>query len=398
MLVDSNASALGLDYTLNEVLSNASILVPSVKIQDKSILIVRVDLSTLKISPSLWDNLTFDEPYFTNTINGKKITVFPNLVSLITKTGCKTPIVDHRWLQVTLNGTKYYSARGISKSSDPKQTDFDKFLRQFSGVTVRDVEKLRSDQKYALLFSGVTAKPRAVLVLSGFGSRPGTNQNLVMITQDVSDRDTAAIKHPIRSLLDFKPTASEVIIEMNNGLHVFGLFNGAGVLQTSVPPDVAKDHTVPIPYTAELIPRISCIRCHASEGGIRSVTNDVAKLSTRLEIFDSDIDRLAGLYAGSLSKPFERARADYSDSLVILRSKYDIPDNPVNLIISTYSDYLYTRIDMKKALFELGLSKDFEIPDLNPEDPIVGALKVGLSISRLEFEQIFPDLLERSYE
>jgi len=69
--------------------------------------------------------LTFDDPYFTNTINGKKITVFPNLVSLITKTGCKTPIVDHRWLQVTLNGTKYYSARGISKSSDPKQTDFE---------------------------------------------------------------------------------------------------------------------------------------------------------------------------------------------------------------------------------------------------------------------------------
>jgi len=33
VLVDSNTSALALDYTLNEVLSNASILVPSVKIK-----------------------------------------------------------------------------------------------------------------------------------------------------------------------------------------------------------------------------------------------------------------------------------------------------------------------------------------------------------------------------
>lgn len=393
--LSDNESALALDFTLNEVLSRSTTIVRTLKLKTESNLVARVNLSHLGIDSTLWDTLFFDEPYFTSTISGKKITVLPNLPQLIQATGSRTPIVRHDWLQFILNRDKYYQARGIERSNDPKVTDFDLFIKKFANVDIKTIESLRSDQKYAMFFSGVTGKPRAVLVINGSASRPGVNQNLLMITQDINDEDRAAIKHPIRSLLDFKPTAREVICEMNNGFHAFSLFNDKGQLQNVVPPNVAKDHTVPEPYTAELIPRISCVRCHKTEGGIRSVTNDVAKLSKVLDILDSDIDRLAGLYSGTLDKPFSRARDDYSDQLTILKSQYDLKISPLDKLSQIYEQYQYKRINLAQAQLEIGTKSNFDLPKDTIEDPIIGALKAGLTISRVEFEQVFPDLLTR---
>lgn len=433
-----------IDWVSNTVMSTATTQAPTVPVADGQL--VRIDLSSftkdeqeLATLLNNWERFTEDEPYFqwrTATVlidcppyvhtDGKtyskrhvKQTKFGSYLpfdeaeSLTSLTLSSVPVVEYRWfckkLLTTTEGGLYYQFRGIPGTQA-------EFLQKFGGVTEEEVANLRSDQKYAVFFSNVTAKPRGVLVFRGLGGRTAVNQGLIFITQDISDDDNTPDKHPFLNLIDNQFTATEIIMELPNGFHVFGLFDGDGNRQDAAPDNVVKDHEVPRPYTAKLQGAISCIRCHASHDGIKPVENDMHSLlasyigETKKPF---DLDRAYGLYAASLDKPFNRARDDYSDAVVLLGSRYNLPERLSVAKISNhtaerFAEYRYTRVYAEDVLKEFDVvvfnhqNPEQMLQELAPspnelylEDPRILALKRGIGINRSEYEIIYPILASR---
>lgn len=370
--------------------------------------------------------------------------------NLIIATGSQVPIVrgDYfvRKSLSTLDGGLYYQIRNITKSPDSKVSDLDHWLQSFAGVTEDDVAKLRSDQKVAMFRSEVTAKPRAVLLFTGAQGRASVNQGLVAITQDMADGDVDPKADPIANLLRHKFEGIEAFAEMQNGMIAFALFTGdlngdgkydpskgEGKLVNSVPDNIAKDHTVPAPHTARLQPAISCIRCHSQKRGTQQpegwlpLKNDVTTLlRSKLDVFGekSDgfpdfktLDRLAGLYAGDLTKPLTRARDDLSEATLRL-TQIPATDGKSTVsqvhthLSSYYRKYWFDTVKPVDACVELGFEVSEEnavkllnalLPPLpadeigiSPEDSRLGALKAGIAINRLQWEQVYADAALRT--
>jgi hypothetical protein len=370
---------------------------------------------------------------------------------LVIATHSQVPIVRHdyftRTVLSTLDGGLYYEFRGIEESPDENLSDIEHFLETFAGVTEADIAKLRSDQKVAMFRSQVTGKPRSVVMFSGAQGRISVNQGLVMITQDMRDADVDPLADPMLNLLKFKFPAIELFAEMQNGMLAYGLYtgdingdgkydptHGEGELVRSAPDDIATDHTVPVPHTGRLQPAISCIRCHNTKRGELQpegwldLTNDVQTLlKSRLDVFgekgdgfpnQDTIDRLAGLYAGDLSKPLRRARDDFSEAMLRLTGNPgDETASAVTVahdrIVKTYHTYWYDLVTPEIACRELGFSVDGNpaaitllkkllpplAPDelgIAPEDARLGALKAGVSINRLQWEAVYADAAART--
>jgi len=375
------------------------------------------------------------------------------LISLAEATNSQVPIVHvgyfyNRVLQ-TLNGGLYYEFtfprefrkrtvvnalldEDFTEQEFSQLTDETVYLLLY-GASRRLVAAIRSDQRAGLFRSQVTGKPRAVEVFSGAGGRASVNQGLITRTQDMSDADRDARTHPIRELLNQKYAATELIPERINGLHGFALFAGnnpppgieAGSLQTSVPDNIARDHTIPPPFTARLQPAIGCYRCHnrpqVSRGYI-PFKNDVQTMlnNSDLDVFGERTDgqpnldtlsRVAGLYKGQHDKPLRRARDDYSDAVLV--ATRGLPTTlAYTTIARTFNEYTYNLVTPQVACRELGFEVTEGKPSLvlrrliprlppdelgiQPEDPIIGALKAGLSVNRLEWEQVYPDAFYRS--
>lgn len=319
----------------------------------------------------------------------------------------------------TLDGGMYYDFVGIEKNPVGK-TAQEAFLESL-GADEDVVKKLRSDQRVAMFRSNVTGKPRRIDAFQGSGIRPGSGTGLITITYDLSNENVDPSSDPIRNLLDFKDDAREVIAERPNGLHIFALFAGDGSLQDSAPDNIVKDHTIPAPHTARLQSAISCIRCHGPHDGLQPFENDVQKmLSGLLDVFGDTksngsipetLDRLAGLYAGDLTKPINRSKDDYSDAVYKATSGMTV--SAVSAAVSDiYADYNYKLVDATKACEELGFDVSESqsvklmtklVPPLqqdeigiSPEDPIIGALKAGLKVNRYQWEQVYGDAALRS--
>lgn len=321
----------------------------------------------------------------------------------------------------SIDGGMYYRFAGIERNPS-SGTAQDAFLQSL-GASTKLVEELRSDQRAAMFRSGVTGKPRRIDAFFGVGVRPGSGTGLITMTHDMSDNDVNPRSDPIRNLLNLNDQAREIIAEKPNGLHIFALFDGKGALQDEVPPNIAKDHTVPIPHTARLQVPISCIRCHGPDEGLKSFKNEVQMmLAGSLDVFGDvssneqipdQLDRLAGLYAGDLNKPLRRARDDYNDAVFRVTNGMNVTQIST-LVSDVYSDYIYKEIGAFEVCYELGylVPKDEAIYYLNkiipplpndiigisPEDPIIGALKAGLKVNRLQFEQVYPDLAFRALQ
>jgi hypothetical protein len=334
------------------------------------------------------------------------------------------PVVRYDWFVIksltTLNGGIYYDLLGIEKKP-AKGTALDAFFTKF-GYDPKEVAKLRADQRVAMFKSQVTGRPRRVDFFRGQGVRPDSGTGLGTITFDPSEEQIAAENDPIRNLLDFKSTASEVILERANGMHAFGLFNKDGDLQDSAPDNVVKDHTIPTPYPARLQSGISCIRCHNPVDGWQPAQNDVRlMLNGFLNVYDdladkkgvaTDVlDRLVGLYAGDLTKSLRRARDDYSDAVYAVTNGQTVPQAGATLA-NIFIDYQYTDVSAATACLELGynvpadkavyylnmvlppLQRD--VVGISPEDPIIGALKVGLKVQRYQWESVYADAAFRA--
>jgi hypothetical protein len=322
----------------------------------------------------------------------------------------------------TLDGGLYYDFVGIQAKPGGGKTAQEAFFDSL-GVSEKTVESLRSDQRVAIFRSNVTGKPRRIDAFQGPNVRPGTGSGLITITHDLADENVDPKGDPIRNLLNINDDAREVIAERPNGMHIFALFDGKGGLQLSAPDNIVKDHTIPSPFTARLQPGISCIRCHGPHDGLQPFQNDVQKmLSGLLDVFDdlqsksavpTTLDRLAGLYAGDLTKPINRGRDDYSDAVYRATNGMSIRDTSA-AVSAVYSNYYYDMIDAQTACHELGYDVPKEkalvylnqmlpplqqdIVGISPEDPIIGALKAGLKINRSQFEQIYADMAFRALQ
>jgi hypothetical protein len=312
------------------------------------------------------------------------------------------------------DGGMYYQFAGIEK--EPSEGTAQEAFFNSLGASEQLVQQLRSDQRIAMFRSNVTGKPRRIDAFYGVSVRPGSGTGLITMTHDTVDNDVDPRSDPIRNLLNINDQAREVIAEKPNGMHIFALFDGEGALQDEVPPNIAVDHTVPQPYTRRIQSAISCIRCHGPDNGLKPFRNEVQiMLSGLLDAFGDtsssssvpdQLDRLAGLYAGDLQKPINRARDDYNDAVYRATGGMGVVEASAQLS-NVFSDYIYTQIDAFRACYELGYLVPSDqaayylsqlLPPLptdelgiSPEDPVIGALKAGLKVNRLQWEQVYAD-------
>lgn len=373
---------------------------------------------------------------------------------LAQRTASEAPVVSHGYfvyrtlsaiedqgLYALLYGGRYYQFAGIRKGAK-QGTDEDALLEDLGvgsvkdGLTARQLfERLRSDQRAAIFRSGVTGRPRQMEFFRTLAGRVDQGSGLISITHDLRDQDIDVGTHPIANLLAFKDFAREVIFQRPNNLHGYALFNAAGKLQVEVPPDVAKDHTIPAPFTAKLQPAISCISCHEAEGsdGWKPVANSVQALvgiKTKADIFGDltqldktipdTIDRLAGLYGGDPEKALQRGREEYSAAVLratgpfreSAKGQTDVVKLAGGRLVKIWRNYWYDLVSPQHALEELGVRvvepRDAQavlgyllqpVPEtavpvpaagviILPEDFRALALKAGLSINRSDWDLV----------
>lgn len=436
------------NYAMNAAVSRANTIQKPVVTANGNLL--RYDLATLapEIADlirlrSLWETLATDEPYFhvtatkiipaTKTAAARSIRVasfaphlpLTDVTTLATHTRSAAPILRADWLTIklltTLGGGRYYDFAGFERN--PKGRTAKDAVLAGLGANENLSGVLGGDQRAAMFRSEVTGKPRLVVLFRGVGGRAGSG--LATITYDSSDDDVFANQHPILNLLRFKSAASEFIAEKPNGLHLFALFDAKGNLQNSVPDNIAADHTIPAPHTRRLEPAISCIRCHAGNDGLQNVKNDVTALlkrrgSVSLDVFDDVaqrkltttevLDRLAGLYAGEehFQRTLARGRDDYAEAVWRATDGLE-PKAMAEGLSKLVAGYRYASVTPATAAFELGyrlpaaggdgaelLGRLLPAGTTDFEDPRLGALKSGLPINRLDWEQVYADAARRA--
>lgn len=326
----------------------------------------------------------------------------------------------------TLEGGQYYELVGVPRGKG-KQTDEEAFF------DLLGVEKgtLDATQKTAMFFSGVHGKVRVVDLRTARNTRPGTAASILFETHDPSDEQIDVESDPVRNLVTFVDSAREAIAFRRNGLQIFALYKADGSLQRSAPDNVVRDSLVPAPFTSRLQPPMGCIRCHGGNSGLQPLKNDVTTMlaivpalhpSIPVNVFGdlslaskqstpAQLQLLAGLYAGNLDKPLDRARDDYNEAVWRATGGMTV----VNLsakIAAIYAGYRYTLVSPAMACRELGVQVSeadgqamFGLlvarigPDetgIGPDDPIVIALRRGISVQRYQFEGVYADLLARS--
>lgn len=371
----------------------------------------------------------------TVSVEGPAAHVAAEIQGLTALTQSLVPVIDGRELQATalttLEDGLYYEFRGIRNGTNLKA-----YLAS-RGASEEQVAALESLEKAVVLHSGVTAKERMVAVFRGAGVRASVGGGLVALTFDPFDEDRAAGDSPVRNLLDFRGRGSEVILELSNGFHEWTLWNEAGQLVRVAPSNLVSDHRVPEPYTANLQPGISCLRCHAAEDGWRGLQNDVpAILAGGTDIFGDlsspderlkQVQLLAGLYSGDWFEvgvgPLSVGRLSYD------RACFRATGAPVKelstLIATSYDGYAYQLLDVWGIAKELGLvglppsdgrpETDVDLKaaslvlkqfigaqpvegSITREDGVIAAITAGIPVSRRSWQTAAHIAMERAYQ
>lgn len=324
----------------------------------------------------------------------------------------------------TLDGRQYYEFRQVVRKPE-KGSALDNWLSE-RGVFLATTSKVGGERRFAMLASDVAAyKPRRGDIL------PTLSGGICSITYDNFDADRDAKKHPIRNLLEFQHDGSEIIAALPNGMLDYLLADGAGGIVDEAPPNLVRDSTIPAPHTARLRPAVSCISCHSLQGedGWRRVRNDVltAINTGKLNVFgdfaalgltsEEVVDKLAGLYALDVEQAdgiLARARRDHNNA--VAQCSKGIPLDPEKspvvqigqLTTSIVHGYDYQLVTPRIAAMELG----YRVPDdyegnpldavLGPigeadetreADPIIGFLRIGVPVNRIDFEGVYQDML-----
>lgn len=422
-------------FSVNTAANHARTIQPAAVIANGWMM--RYDLRRLAPSPlalgkllDTWDGLAKDDPYFhvpdVNTKLGVAV-IAPHLpqeqaaalAGLSLSTGA---IYRADWFLVkalsTLDGGRYYEFRQVVRKPE-KGSALDNWLSS-RGLFVGTTEAVGGERRAAMFRSGVTGKPRRIDIY------PTLTGGVGSITRDILDGETGPDAHPIRSLLELRAQGAEVIVQRADGLHDFLLADAKGNILDEAPPDLVRDHTIPAPHTSRLQPAISCIRCHGPEPseGWQPVTNDVARLlGTRLNVF-ADIsknltpeqvaDKLAGFYAldvDSADSLLGRGRRDYAVAVNRVTQGIQFQDSKSVVaavskqVSDIYAAYQWDIVTSEVAAREIGfaikqdakrtnpLDRILSQPALEiPVDPVIGFLRIGVSVNRSDFEIVYADL------
>lgn len=321
-------------------------------------------------------------------------------------------------------GGLYYEFRGIRKSKQEpgkaKVTDLELLL---SDLGIVDADKLfnrlRSDQRVAIFVSKVTGKPREVDLFRTPAGKETTGW--IAITRDLRDQDVDVDTHPILNLIKTKVAAFELIAEGPNGCLIFAIFDGEGNLLDEAAAEVVVDRTIPNPYPTRLRGSYGCVNCHSFADGWQPMDNDAKTLINAGLVPFTDLtdltktvvdvdDRIKGLFTGSFDKQLTRARDDYAETL--LKASLGVNGLPgwasdpgqvhsVRVvsqgIVKGFNKYAYSPVSPDDACEDLGLhpptgqgAKIFAalVPQTDPEDARIGALRLGISIPRTDWDLV----------
>lgn len=290
----------------------------------------------------------------------------------------------------------YYDFRRIGKSPDPKISDFRFYVLSRTGMKIETVEDLNTDVRAAFTFSLVHGKERVVIAFNS-PSRPVVNNGMWYITLDPFDENTDDSTYSaFANLLNHDYDGLEIIRELPNGLHEYTLFDRNGNLVEIAPPNLVADGLIPNPYTKELRPYVSCVRCHGekeSDAGMKPFTNIAESffqsglgigilndLSSKHP--NKTTENIARLYSASLDKIVRNTQWDLSDAIVI-STKGAKNSNGVPWTFFDYSrsleeswaSYRYTQVNAEIAIRESG----FVVANDNPVETMRTLLGVPTS-------------------
>lgn len=379
------------------------------------------------IAPFLW----IDGKTYTSTITIPSPTTAESYSVLIRETGLLAPLLHHgdflRRLSSTIEaeGGVYYHAIGFKRHRKSlSQSEIFATVGLDSALSRR----VEGDDRVGIVRSGVTGDPRAVEAIQGaVGS--------ARVTYDLNDGKTRGNVrvHPLYNLLGIveKADGKEIIIDRSNGLFAYLLTDGAGKLVDVAPQALVTDHRVPEPHNANLFPPLSCVRCHASTGGVKNCPNDVPVLLSRaggVDVFDDlrarspgeAIDRLSGLYGGNFDKRLTDTRIRFGDA-VFAATRGLTAQEAADEWAKQYGEYTYDLIDAQQQLLELGYKArspqaavkmlrvllepdkaDSLLPSGLPfatDDPLIHAPSAGprpIPIPRYDFERTFAEQFRRA--
>lgn len=379
------------------------------------------------IAPFLW----IDGKTYTSTITVPSPTTADSYSVLIRETGLLAPLLHHgdflRRLSSTVEdeGGVYYHAIGFKRHR--KSLSQSEIFANV-GLDAALSRKVEGDDRVGIVRSGVTGDPRAVEAIQGaVGS--------ARITYDLNDGKTRGNvrQHPLYNLLGIvdKADGKEIIIDRSNGLFAYLLTDGKGNLIDLAPQTLVTDHRVPEPHNANLFPPLSCVRCHATSGGVKDCPNDVPVLLSRaggVDAFDDlrakspteAVDRLAGLYGGNFDRRLTDTRIRFGDA-VFAATRGLTAEEAGKEWAKQYGDYTYELFDARRQLLYLGYSArspqaavklarkllepdkaDSFLPTGQPfatDDPLIHAPSAGprpISIPLYDMERTFAEQFRRA--
>jgi len=338
--------------------------------------LLRLDLAEQRINPVAWEALASDrEPYYhirTKVVDpktGKETLVhtdaghvgLANAAKLRTMSGSTGAILRADWFILRATTDHYYSLAAIPDTLAGWYASL--------GVDPKTISGLAANRGANLFRSGVTHKPRRLSRWQG--SLGGVWQTY----------DSAATDDPRHDPFRFPAfdgiyDAGEYIATKANGLHLFGLYNAAGKRQDSVPDTIAKDDSDPA-GDGRLVPMLSCVRCHSSDG-YRQFNNDMDALAKHLKGYD--VNRLAAFYdTARLSKELTRDQEDYAEAVKKATGGMTAKELPTALA-KIVREYAYEQVTPERAMRDLGVDNLGVF--IVSSDPYLLALLDGKSINR----------------
>lgn len=231
-------------------------------------MLLRVNLLDYGWTSEIWEKLL--DPYFSIQV-GKEYHPAPwlgdreTLAEVVAWTGSWVPVVSAEWFfnatATAEGGRHYYEFLGVKTVAD---------VEKLIGFDRKQVEAIRVELREAVSLSGVTRRARAI-------ARWDSISGPYWVTYDF--KETKVFANPLevlgRDIEKFKD-GSEAYFTLPN--YFWGMYgaNEKDVLVGSVPTTIATDHFAKGNFK-EVMPLISCLRCH-SEGGLQPIDGWVRNL------------------------------------------------------------------------------------------------------------------------
>lgn len=401
--------------------------------------IIPVDLSQLADTAEdleqlvqLWDSMAEGEPYFHATIRNRKVQVKPYVAAdgktydfVIEKGIGPAPYLNAtfspgfiyradwfiRESLSSVDGGHYLRFRGIN----PGVTKLRDYLRS-RGADLDEAD-LRNVTEKAVMRSKITGRKRTVLNYQGSTLPPTKGQSIISITGDIFKGTDDPEYDPVANLINPRQNGHETILKLPNGFLEFSLWNEQEVAVAVAPDDLASDSSVPSEYGFDhrLHGAISCIRCHAGEGGWRTYTNQIKamipavltdftggdqfgayrKILSLYNAENHEIDKLLSTLRQDLDELIYRCTKNLGDSRRVGAVE------AFEITSKVYNRYQYPYITPEVAAKELGLQGDIisilgQVPPGKVESHWILELQTGVELDRREWEQVYQLAMTRA--